>query len=147
MNIPPSPNICYIFYTFTKLDKVAILTHGPSEVFDPNIQELKCTRLPRDEFDNRTSAVGGLIEQMPIICGGVMTKSPDLTQKASDWSELKTYIDTCSILENGTSWKTIKMWQKRKDATIVALNSTTLWILGGKTIDSTGQIMAGLEWL
>ena len=121
------------------------MTHGTSEVFDPNNRDLKCTRLPSDKFDDRYSSVGGLINQMPIICGGVVTKSPDLTLKASDWGKIITYIDTCSFLEDGTSWKTIKMWKKRKDATIVALNTTTLWILGGKSVDSTEQIMARLE--
>ena len=132
-------------FIFSPLDKVAILTCGPSEVFDPNNRDFKCTRLPTDKFDDRYSSVGGLINQMPIICGGVVTKSPDLTLKASDWDKIITYIDTCSFLEDGTSWKTIKMWKKRKDATIVALNTTTLWILGGKTVDATGQIMAELE--
>ena len=122
------------------------MTHCTSEVFDPNNRDLKCTRLPSDKFDDRYSSVGGLINQMPIICGGVVTKSPNLTTKSSDdWGILKTYIDTCSFLEDGTSWKTIKMWKKRKDATIVALNTTTLWILGGKTANTTERrFMAGL---
>ena len=54
----------------------------------------------------------------------------------SDWWTQKSFLDTCSFLENdGTIWKTLKMTRKRKSATTVALNKTTLWIIGGMTFD------------
>lgn len=66
-------------------------------------------------------AVGGLINETPIICGGK---------------------DSCILF--GQTKTYIKMQEKRSTAISVVLNETTLWILGGwndsGTVSSTELI-------
>ena len=65
----------------------------------------------------RDAAVGGLLGSTPIICGGFDHREVDQ--------------DSC-ISYNQSQWiKTHTMTTKRYDASIVQLNSTTLWIVGG----------------
>ena len=73
-------------------------------------------------------AVGGLINETPIICGG----------KDSNRDRL----DSCIVF--GQTKTYIKMQEKRSTAISVVLNETTLWILGGwndsGTVSSTELI-------
>ena len=84
----------------------------PSEVFDLANEESKCTNL--EEFPKRARAVGGLIDDIPVVCGGVDSN--------------RNYIDDCVLI--GKS-KKIPMVSTRYTHTSVNLDSGRLWILGG----------------
>ena len=69
----------------------------------------------------RADAVGGLIGSTPIICGG-----HDSNLDAQD---------SCFNYNQSQWTKTHTMTTKRKYASSVQLNSTTLWIVGGSNAD------------
>merc|ERR1712062_948699 len=67
----------------------------------------------------RNGAVGGLLGSTPILCGGYTNTSED----------------SCISFKNSQWTKTHEMTTKRASAASVQLNSTTMWILGGKNSD------------
>ena len=78
----------------------------------------------------RSDAVGGLLGSTPIFCGG---RTP--------------YEDSCISFKNSQWTKTHEMTTIRGHAASVQLNSTTLWILGGRKnyddfLDSTEFLRA-----
>ena len=84
----------------------------PSEVFDLSNEESNCTNL--EEFPKRAYAVGGLIDNTPVVCGGV-----DSNRK---------HHGECVLI--GKS-KQFPMVSERYTHTAVNLDSSRLWILGG----------------
>ena len=84
----------------------------PSEVFDLANEESNCTNL--EEFPKRAYTVGGLIDNIPVVCGGV-----DNNRK---------HYGECTMI--GKS-KKIPMVSERYTHTAVNLDSSRLWILGG----------------
>ena len=84
----------------------------PSEVFDLANEESKCTNL--ESVQTRAIAVGGLINNTPVVCGGIDNK--------------RNFFDDCVLI--GKS-KKISMVSERYTHTAVNLDSGRLWILGG----------------
>ena len=107
-----------LFFYFSV--KIFVATGFPSRhveiinVLDP---DFKCQLTDRNEHSiNRWSAVGGLVQNQPVICGG--------TRNANE--ELK----DVSIL--GQPNKTFEMFDVRLHSSSIALlNSSKLWITGG----------------
>ena len=110
-------NFLLFFYVSVK---IFVATGFPSRhveiinVLDP---DFKCQLTDRNEHSiNRWSAVGGLVQNQPVICGG--------TRNANE--ELK----DVSIL--GQPNKTFEMFDVRLHSSSIALlNSSKLWITGG----------------
>ena len=65
----------------------------------------------------RLCAVGAILGNVPIICGGVFW----------DWSS----YDTCLSFQNSTWTQSHVMNKRRSMAPGVKINSTTIWIIGG----------------
>ena len=89
------------------------------EVIDLTDTNVTCKTTYRDLEPEREYAVGGLINETPIICGG------------RNYPE---YYDSCiifGIYHNIWTKTLIKMNEPRSVAASVVLNETTLWILGG----------------
>ena len=84
----------------------------PSEVFDLANEESNCAHL--ENVQPRPRAVGGLINNIPVVCGGIDKK--------------RNYFDDCVLI--GKS-KKIPMVSTRYTHTSVNLDSGRLWILGG----------------
>ena len=70
----------------------------------------------------RRNSVGGLLGSTPILCGGCYL---NFTCRDS----------SCITFKNSKWTKTHEMTTKRGRAASVQLNSTTLWILGGRKAD------------
>ena len=76
---------------------------------------------PFGDIDSkRPNAVGGLLGSTPILCGG---------------SDYPSFEDSCISFKNSQWTKTHQITTKRGYAASVQLNSTTMWILGGKNSD------------
>ena len=84
------------------------------EVIDVNSSSTPFGAIP----SKRSLAVGGLLDSTPILCGGY-----------------NPYEDSCITFKNSQWTKTHEMTTKRGLAASVQLNSTTLWILGGRKAD------------
>ena len=81
----------------------------------------------------RKSAVGTMLGNAPIICGGRVGSS---------------HLDTCISYHQDSEWsQTHTMVNKRSAAADVKVNATTFWILGGddgsSNLDSTEFIIQG----
>ena len=81
------------------------------DLTDTNIT---CKTTYRDLESQREYAVGGLINETPIVCGG---------------RNLPEYYDSCITF--GQTKTSIKMNEPRSSPASVVLNETTLWIMGG----------------
>ena len=88
------------------------------------------TPLIGDLPSKRAWAVGGLIGTTPILCGG--------------WNP---FHDSCLTLNQHHQWtQTHMMTKKRAYAASVQLNTTTLWIIGGRQ-SSSGRHHDSTEFL
>ena len=85
-----------------------------TEVMDLTDTNITCKTTYRDLESQREYAVGGLINETPIVCGG---------------RNLPEYYDSCITF--GQTKTSIKMNEPRSSAASVVLNETTLWIMGG----------------
>ena len=86
---------------------------GPStEVIDVSNNSLTCNSFGELET-GRSHSVGGLLENTPIVCGGTSTS----------------IMQSCLIF--GQS-QTVTMTSKRYGAASVVLNTTTMWVMGGR---------------
>ena len=84
---------------------------------------------PFGDIDSkRPNAVGGLLGSTPILCG----------------AEYGDFEDTCISFKNSQWTKTHVMTTKRGRAASVQLNSTTMWILGGR-VDNDNYIAGHLR--
>ena len=83
---------------------------GSTEVIDMETPSLTCQSF--GTITTRPRAVGGLLQEKPIVCGGL---SYSIRQ-------------SCHIF--GES-QTVTMTQARYYAASVVLNSTTMWVIGG----------------
>ena len=84
---------------------------------------------PFGDIDSkRPNAVGGLLGSTPILCG----------------AEYGDFEDTCISFKNSQWAKTHVMTTKRGRAASVQLNSTTMWILGGR-VDNDNYIAGHLR--
>ena len=91
---------------------------GPStEVIDVANNSLTCNSFGELET-SRTLSMGGLLENIPIVCGGSTTS----------------VMQSCLIF--GQS-QTVTMTSKRYGASSVVLNTTTMWFMGGKSASTT----------
>ena len=85
---------------------------GPSiEVIDLVNPSLTCNFFW--ELYTRTSIVGGLLGNTPVVCGG-------------------TWVSRCDIFGQSP----VLMTQGRSRAASVVINATTMWIMGGRWYDS-----------
>ena len=88
-----------------------------NEIIDLKNTDNQCDSLINSHNLTITSgAVGGVIDEFPIICGG-RNLDGDAEQN-------------CTIMKKERNIK-FKMLEKRVDASCVLLNKTTLWIVGG----------------
>ena len=83
---------------------------GSTEVIDMETPSLTCQSF--GTITTRPRAVGGLLQEKPIVCGGL------------------SYSIRQSCLIFGES-QTVTMTQARYYAASVVLNSTTMWVIGG----------------
>ena len=81
-----------------------------------------------EDIPARAGSVGALMNDMPLICGGV---------KIGD------YYEDCIFF--GNSSKTLRMVEGRIFASSVVLNETTLWVTGG--IGDFGQSLYSTEFI
>ena len=96
-----------------------------TEVLDLHHPNMKCDLLP--ESKRRIGAFGGLIQNVPVICGGRgLIKVKYANQ---DSYEADTYEQDCFVI--GEPNKTIMMTEKRYHAASIVLNQTTIWAVGG----------------
>ena len=105
-------------------------SHLVSELIDVNSVS---SSSPLRDKPERNGATGGLLDLMPILCGGSTFRS--------SWPETSDQ-DSCITFKNSQWTRTHNMTTKRFNAESVQLNSTTLWILGGRSTDSTEFITA-----
>ena len=82
----------------------------------------------------RYAAVGTMLSNSPILCGG---------------KEDTIIFDTCISYHNGSEWiQSQSMVRKRSAAAGVKVNSTTFWILGGKDyIDGSDVYLDSTEFI
>ena len=82
----------------------------------------------------RYAAVGTMLSNTPILCGG---------------KEDTIIFDTCISYHNGSEWiQSQSMVRKRSAAAGVKVNSTTFWILGGKDyIDGSDVYLDSTEFI
>ena len=106
--------LCFVSF----LAKVLIATGDPyesghnTEVIDLQNPGLNCDALPNTH--DRSNAVGGLLEDQALICGGVFNKQA---------------LQDCFVI--GQSEKKIEMLEKRAYAASVVIDTNILWIIGG----------------
>ena len=81
-------------------------------------------------------SVGGLLQNMPIICGGA--KGITTTEAFFDG-----ILDDGKVIDNPS--KTFQMLEKRCFASSVVLNQTKLWITGGHSFPSPTSHLASTE--
>ena len=99
---------------FSFIGKYLIVSRDGHEIVDllnPNAKyELLANNVPRVDF-----ATGGLLQNSPIVCGG----------RDEQWN----YSQDCVVI--GQPGMEIEMIEKRSFAASVALDQSTLWIVGG----------------
>ena len=93
-----------------------------TEVMDLTDTNITCKTTYRDLEPEREYAVGGLINETPIVCGG---------------RNLPEYYDSCITF--GQTKTSIKMNEPRSSPASVVLNETTLLIIGGSADSSLIQ--------
>merc|ERR1712015_474687 len=98
-------NICFLF-----IGKYLLVSEEGHEIVDllnPNAKyELLADNVPRLDF-----ATGGLLQNSPIVCGGFNSRD-------------------CVVI--GQPEMEMKLIEKRERAASVALDQSTLWIVGGE---------------
>ena len=92
-----------------------------TEVIDLTDSSLTCTSAFGKLESVRRYAMGGLINEAPILCGG-MNSNP-----------------SCIVF--GQAKTSIKMNEPRSGAASVVLNETTLWIMGGSSFLSSTELV------
>ena len=101
---------------------------GPStEVIDVSNNSLTCNSFGELET-GRSHSVGGLLENTPIVCGGTSTS----------------IMQSCLIF--GQS-QTVTMTSKRYGAASVVLNTTTMWVMGGRDGSSSYDYISSSEFI
>ena len=94
-----------------------------TDVIDLTDPSLICTSVFGELESVRTNSIGGLINETPILCGGVNEK-------------------TCIVF--GQTKTSIKLNEPRSRAASVVLNETTLWIMGG-SVPFPGTALSSTE--
>ena len=97
-----------------------------TDVIDLTDPSLICTSVFGELESVRTNFIGGLINETPILCGGV---------------NQKTY-DSCIVFDQTKT--SIKLNEPRSRAASVVLNETTLWIMGG-SVPFPGTALSSTE--
>ena len=97
--------------------------HKNTEVIDLSDSSMRCTSTFGKLKSERRHAMGGLINETPILCGG-----EDSNGDRYDSCLLFGKTKTTSIKMKGPY---IHSTGKRTEAASVVLNDTTLWLLGG----------------
>ena len=95
-----------------------------TEVIDLTDSSLKCTSAFGELESQRIRAMGGIINETPVICGGYK-------KYKNEGDEDFNYEDHDSCVIFGDSKTFIKMNKKRTSAFSLILNETTLLIMGG----------------
>ena len=100
-----------------------------TEVIDLTDSSLTCSTSEFGDLESvRYNAMGGLINETPVLCGG------------KDYPE---YYDSCIVF--GQTKTSIKLKEPRSQAASVMLNKKTLWILGGVT--TGGSRLSSTEFI
>ena len=109
---------CFSFLVASQFLVIGGEDQKQNDVIDLANFRLTCTSPVFGELElERQFAMGGLINETPILCGG-KTSNDDI-------------FDTCIVY--GHNKTLIKMKAARSGAASVILNDTTLWIMGGNT--------------
>ena len=116
-------NICFLF-----IGKYLVVSSDGHEIVDllhPKTKyDLLADNVPRVSF-----ATGGLLQNSPIVCGG---NYPQISQN-------RNISQDCVVIGQPK----IEMIEKRFLAASVALDKSTLWIVGGHFLSSTEFIKLG----
>ena len=92
------------------------------DILDP----IACFKqIPDYPISDLTHATGGVLENIPIICGGYSTE-----ENWDDYTITRTYRDECFTLFEGNWVQETSMITPRVGAASVVINDT-LWVTGG----------------
>ena len=110
------------FTAYTRFVVIGGADLKQTEIIDLTDPSLTCTSSTFGDLETvRIQAMGGLIIETPILCGGRDSN--------------RDRFDSCILF--GQTKTSIKLKEKRSGAASVMLNEETLWILGGRRTDES----------